>query len=62
MIYLLAVEDYKIFHGFMYEANRDSDREAQRRSMQKHAIVANTTANDAAFKQAIAMSMMESER
>jgi hypothetical protein len=23
--YVLAVEDYKVFHNFMYESNRDLD-------------------------------------
>lgn len=32
MIYLLAVEDYSIFHRFMYEANVDQDKEVQRKA------------------------------
>lgn len=31
LVYLLAVEDYNIFHSFMHEANQKADREAARK-------------------------------
>ena len=33
LVYILACEEYEVFHDFMYAANRDADSKAQRRLM-----------------------------
>jgi hypothetical protein len=36
--YVLAVEDYAIFHNFMYETNKDLDEQAKSRRKPKQQL------------------------